>query len=75
MGSRTASIRVRVSTATAVSGRSSDKVRDMSVRSRCLPPNPSTPRMRMLVSISCRPYRSSRASAVNRPAVRWRSPK
>ena len=68
-------MRGRLSTATAISGRSSDSVSDRSVRSRCLAPNPSAPRSRMLVAIWCRPYRSSSASAANPPSVRWRSPK
>ena len=68
-------MRARLSTATAISGRSSDRVSDRSVRSRCLAPNPSAPRSRMLVATSCRPYRSSSASAANPPSVRWRSPK
>ena len=69
------SSRARVSTATAISGRSSDRVSDWSVRSRCRAPNPSVPRSRMLAATSCLPYRSSSASAANRPAARCRSPK
>ena len=70
-----ASIRVLLSTAMAISGRSSDRVRDRSVRGWRLAPKPSMPRSRMLVATSCRPYRSSSASAAKPPAVRWRSPK
>ena len=70
------SIRDRLSTATAISGRSSDRVSDMSVRWWRFAPKPSAPRSRMLVATSCRPYRSSSASAANpSPATRRRSPK
>ena len=70
-----ASMRGLASTATATSGRSSDRVSDRSVRGWRLAPNPSMPRSRTLVAISCRPYRSSSASATKAFPVRWRSPK
>jgi hypothetical protein len=76
VGSTSGSIRDRLSTATAISGRSSDRVSDMSVRGWRRAPKPSAPRSKTLVATSCRPYRSSSASAAKRPpALLCRSPK